>query len=52
MPSQSCLGLGPSLYVACYHFTGYSETDFSRSTHAKFSQTMNSFQFGVGCLDP
>ena len=45
------MGLGPSLYITCYDFTGYSKTNFCCSAYTKFAEPMGSFQFGVGCFN-
>src|SRR5271157_5251032 len=46
------MGLGPSLDIAGYHFTGYRKTDLCCAAHTKFSESMRSFQFRIRCFDP
>ena len=49
-PSGAVMGFGPSLYIACYHFTGHRKAHFGCSAYTKFAEPIGSFQFGVGCF--
>ena len=46
------MGLGPSLYIACYHFAGNCKTNFWCSAYTKLAEPMESFQFRVGGFNP